>query len=152
MRMQDVAAGEMDFAIVLEEVFGPRAVEFSSELRVLLKEMWERGVETGVYCRDHAVPLPDEIVVPRRLGLDEPDEVRQARKLAEMQKTQSELIEAAEAVALRLQNGLDLRSVARLRGDDLTKGVHNFLTHAAKIRKKLADALREAEAFRLFTS
>lgn len=150
MRMGDIAAGDADFTIVLEEVFGPRASEFSAQLRDVLKEMWERGVEKGVYCRDNAVPLADEIVVPRRLSFDEPEEARQARKVAEMQRAQSELVEAAEIVALRIQNGVNPHSVARLRGADLTKGVHNFMTHAAKIRKRLADALREAEEFRLF--
>lgn len=144
MRIEDIAAHEMDFAIVLEEVFGPRAEEFSEDLRSLLREMWERGVEMGAYATREKAVVPEEMVVPRRLEID-----RSARKVEEMAETKVKLVEAAELVALRLEHVIDPERLRRLEGDDLTKGVHDFLTQTARIHKRLTDALRETDRFRI---
>jgi hypothetical protein len=141
MRVEKITRA--DFMLVLEEVFGPRAEELSDDLRDLLHELWGRGVEAGVFAREHLRPLPEEIVVPPRFG------GRSVKKAEEMQEAKAKLVEMAETVALRIENGVDPTGIARLEGDDVTKAVHNFLTYTARIEKRLADALREAERFRL---
>jgi hypothetical protein len=135
---------EADFKIVLEEVFGPKSEGFSDDLRQLLREMWARGVEHGVYARTEKEEVPWDVVEPPRLA------PRAAQKLEEMEAVRDKLVEKAETVALRLEHCVDPSPIGRLEGDDLTKGVHNFLTRTARIDKKLAELLQEAEKFRVF--
>lgn len=145
MDMQDFVDRGVDFAIVLDEVFGPRSDKLSPGLRELLQELWHRGIEFGAYARDEMAELPEAVVVPARF-----DTSRATKKIEEMKKTREKLVEMAETVALRLENTVDPSPMQRLEGDDLTKAVHNFLTRTARIELKLTELLREAEKFRVF--
>ena len=142
--MSDFVEHNIDFAIVLGEVFGPRSKEFSDGTRELLQEMWHRGIEFGTYARNEKVEVPEEVVVPPRF------KTRATKKVADMRETKEKLVEAAETVALRLEHSVDPSPIERLEGNDLTKAVHNFLTRTSRIELKLAELLREAEKFRVF--
>lgn len=140
----DKPALDADFAVHLEEVFGPRHSEFSDVLRGLLREMWVRGIEFGTYVKQEGLPLPDEVVVPER---NQPN--RAARKKEELEDEKAKLIDMAEMLSIRLETALDASRIEHLEGDDLTKGVHSYMTRAARMNKHLTDLLREAEQFRI---
>lgn len=134
---------QLEFQGHLKEVFGERCVEFSDDLRQLLKELWLMGIQTGVYAKTHNLPVPEDVVWFDRSEL--------AKKKAELaEKKKEKLIEMAELLAVRLETTIRPELLLVLEGDDLVKGMHNYVARTERLLNYLKSALTEAESFRTF--
>ena len=136
-----------EFEVALEDVFGETSNEFSPLLKVLLRNLWLRGVEAGAYARNEKQELPQEVVIPSRT--ERTKEARWEKKVAEATAVREQLVEKAELVSVRLESAIDPSKLENLEGDTLTKAVHRYLTHTSRIDSKLIDTLLEIDKFRL---
>lgn len=134
-----------EFQTVLEETFDSRWRDFSQELTESLQDMWVRGVDHGVHLRDQREEMPEGIRVPPR---DAPS--RTLEEIEDLEDEKAKLVDMAELLAVRIEVCVDAWSLRHLTGEDLTKGVHEFRTRTARLRKRLEDALHEIDKFRVF--
>lgn len=132
-----------EFALALEMAFGNKCDSFSEDLRQLLQALWVSGVQTGLYARDRKLPVPESVVWDSM-----PNPAQQKVDRASQKK--EEIIEMADALAVRLETAIDPLVLKKLEGDALTKGMHNFTVRTDRLTKHIRAALKEAEKFRVF--
>jgi hypothetical protein len=143
-----------DFDETLGDVFGERTGSLSEDLREMLKELWREGVKYGLYLERERLPVPKDILArrPRRkqeTESQEEDPRTAPGKIAELEKVVEKLVDKAEVLSGKIEANLDFSPTLALRGVDLMKARHRFLTQAEKLDRDLNALIHFVEGFQI---
>lgn len=141
-----------DFDESIREIFGERCAEFNDDLRELLRETWREGVRMGLYLERERKPVPKDILTrrpPRKTELVEDDPRTRPGKVAELEKIVENLVDKAETLSVKVESNLDFTPTLGLRGIELTKARHRFVTQAEKLDRELSSLIQFVEGFQI---
>lgn len=141
-----------EFDETLKETFEERAEDFSEDLREMLKQLWREGVKVGLYLERERLPVPKDVFKrrPARTKIVEDGDPRtRPGKVVELEKVVEDLAEKAETLSIKIERNLDFAPTLGLRGTELLKARHRFLSQADKIDREIGKLMRLVEGFQI---
>lgn len=137
-----------EFPDVLLEIFGPRAEEFSPDLRERLTQLHREGIKAGLYMERERLPVPPDVFDEWKRP-EVPEDPRAAPgRLAELETVRDQLVERIESLAVELERDESISRTLQFRGDDLARAQHQIRVRLEAIDRQVSRMLAEIRRWR----